>query len=49
MLAWIGCIAGPIGTWCIGEATARLPTAVSSIGFLTTPAIRLILANLFLS
>jgi drug/metabolite transporter (DMT)-like permease len=48
-LGYIGFIAGPIGTWCIVEATARLPTVVSSIGFLSTPAISLILANLFLS
>jgi drug/metabolite transporter (DMT)-like permease len=30
------------------EAAARLPTVVSSIGFLTTPAVSLILANLTL-
>jgi drug/metabolite transporter (DMT)-like permease len=30
------------------EATARLPTVVSSVGFLTTPAVSLILANLLL-
>lgn len=47
-LAYIGLIAGPIGTWCIMEATAKLPTLVSSVGFLTTPAVSLILANLFL-
>jgi drug/metabolite transporter (DMT)-like permease len=47
-LAYIGLLAGPIGTWCIVEATARLPAVVSSIGFLTTPAVSLILANLFL-
>jgi len=47
-LAYIGCVAGPIGTWCIVEATAKLPTMVSSVGFLTTPAISLVLANLLL-
>ena len=47
-LAYIGLIAGPLGTWCIMEATAKLPTLVSSVGFLTTPAISLILANIFL-
>lgn len=47
-LAYIGCVAGPIGTWCVMEATAKLPTLVSSVGFLTTPAVSLILANLFL-
>lgn len=47
-LAYIGFIAGPLGTWCVMEATAKLPTVVSSVGFLTTPAISLILANLLL-
>ena len=47
-LAYIGLLAGPFGTWCIMQATATLPTVVSSVGFLTTPAISLILANLFL-
>jgi drug/metabolite transporter (DMT)-like permease len=30
------------------QATATLPTVVSSVGFLTTPAISLVLANIFL-
>jgi len=47
-LAYIGLIAGPIGTWCVVEATAKLPTMVSSIGFLATPAVSLLLANLLL-
>ncbi|HVC63356.1 MAG TPA: DMT family transporter [Acetobacteraceae bacterium] len=47
-LVYIGFVAGPIGTWCIVEATAKLPTMVSSIGFLTTPAVSLVLANLLL-
>jgi O-acetylserine/cysteine efflux transporter len=47
-LAYIGLVAGPIGTWCVVEATAKLPTMVSSIGFLTTPAVSLLLANLLL-
>jgi O-acetylserine/cysteine efflux transporter len=47
-LAYIGCLAGPVGTWCVVEATAKLPTMVSSIGFLTTPAVSLLLANLLL-
>ena len=46
--AYIGFIAGPLGTWCVMQATATLPTLVSSVGFLTTPAVSLILANLFL-
>jgi O-acetylserine/cysteine efflux transporter len=47
-LAYIGFVAGPIGTWCIVEATAKLPAMVSSVGFLTTPAVSLLLANLLL-
>lgn len=47
-LASIGFVAGPIGTRCVVEATATLPAMVSSIGFLSTPAVSLILANLFL-
>jgi O-acetylserine/cysteine efflux transporter len=47
-LAYIGLIAGPFGTWCVIQATATLPTVVSSIGFLMTPAISLLLANIIL-
>jgi O-acetylserine/cysteine efflux transporter len=47
-LAYIGLIAGPLGTWCVMQATASLPALVSSLGFLTTPAVSLILANVFL-
>jgi drug/metabolite transporter (DMT)-like permease len=47
-LAYIGLIAGPVGTWCVMQATASLPALVSSLGFLTTPAVSLILANIFL-
>ncbi len=47
-LAYIGLIAGPIGTWCIMEASASLPTVVSSVGFLATPAVGLILSSLLL-
>ncbi len=47
-LAYIGLLAGPVGTWCVLEASATLPTVVSSIGFLATPAAGLILSNIFL-
>jgi O-acetylserine/cysteine efflux transporter len=47
-LGYIGLIAGPFGTWCVIQATATLPAVVSSVGFLTTPAISLMLANLLL-
>jgi O-acetylserine/cysteine efflux transporter len=47
-LAYIGLLAGPVGTWCVLEASATLPTVVSSVGFLATPAVGLILSNIFL-
>jgi drug/metabolite transporter (DMT)-like permease len=47
-LGYIGLVAGPLGTWCVVEATQKLPALVSSVGFLTTPAVSLILANIFL-
>ncbi len=47
-ILYVGLIAGPLGTWGIVEATIRLPTVVSSVGFLATPALGLILANLIL-
>jgi O-acetylserine/cysteine efflux transporter len=47
-LAFIGLLAGPVGTWCVMQATATLPMAVSSVGFLATPAAGLILSNLML-
>jgi drug/metabolite transporter (DMT)-like permease len=42
--AYIGCIAGPIGTWCIMQVTSSLPSMVSSIGFLASPALGLLLS-----
>jgi drug/metabolite transporter (DMT)-like permease len=48
-LACIGLLASPLGTWCIVEATARLPAMVSSVGFLATPALSLLLANRLLA
>lgn len=47
-LAYIGMIAGPLGTWCVTQATASLPAPVSSLGSLATPAVSRILANVFL-
>jgi drug/metabolite transporter (DMT)-like permease len=49
MLGYIGLIASPFGSWCVVEAGATLPAVVASVGFLTTPAVSLILANLMLS
>ena len=47
-ILYVGLIAGPLGTWGILEATMRLPTVVSSVGFLATPAVGLVLSNLVL-
>ncbi len=47
-LGYVGLIAGPLGTWCVLQATASLPALVSSLGFLTTPVVSLVLANLLL-
>ena len=47
-MAYIGLIAGPVGTWCVMEASATLPAMVSSVGFLMTPAAGLVLATLWL-
>ncbi len=47
-LGYIGLVAGPLGTWCVMQATASLPAMVSSIGFLSTPAVSLILATVVL-
>ena len=47
-LAAIGLVAGPIGTWCVMQATALLPMVVASTGFLATPATGLLLSVLFL-
>jgi drug/metabolite transporter (DMT)-like permease len=47
-MAYIGVLAGPVGTWCIMEATVLLPTMVTSVGFLATPAVGLVLSNIVL-
>ena len=47
-LSVIGLVAGPIGTWCIMQATSLLPMVVASTGFLATPATGLLLSVLFL-
>ena len=38
-MAFIGVLAGPVGTWCVLSATAVLPAMVASVGFLTMPAV----------
>lgn len=47
-MAFIGFLAGPVGTWCVMEAAAGLPAMVASVGFLMTPAVGLLLASLLL-
>lgn len=47
-LAYIGLLAGPVGTWFVMEAARALPAMVASVGFLLTPAVGLILSNLYL-
>ena len=48
ILGLIGLVAGPVGTWCVMQASATLPAMVASIGFLATPAAGLLLAALWL-
>jgi O-acetylserine/cysteine efflux transporter len=47
-MAYIGLVAGPIGTWAVMEASATLPVMVTSVGFLATPAMGLLLATVWL-
>ncbi len=43
-LAFIGLFAGPVGTWCLMEVAATLPSMVASVGFLAAPALSLLLS-----
>lgn len=47
-LAFLGLLAGPLGTWCIMQSTVALPVVVASLGFLATPAVGLLLSALWL-
>ena len=47
-LAYVGAVAGPIGTWCYLLTMVHLPVVVASVGFLMTPAVGLVLATLWL-
>ena len=47
-MAYIGGLAGPLGTWCALQASRALPAMVSSVGFLATPAAGLLFSNLWL-
>ena len=48
-LAYIGVLAGPVGTWCVLAAAATLPAMVASVGLLATPAMGLLLSSWWLS
>jgi drug/metabolite transporter (DMT)-like permease len=48
LMAAIGLVIAPAGTWCIMQATTMLPMVVASVGFLAGPAVGVILATLFL-
>lgn len=47
-LALIGLVAGPLGTWCVVQATVSLPAVVASTGFLGAPVVGLLLSALWL-
>jgi drug/metabolite transporter (DMT)-like permease len=47
-LAYIGGIAGPVGTWCVMEVAATLPVMVASVGLLLTPAAGLAMSTWWL-
>lgn len=47
-VAYIGLLAGPIGTWCVMQVSLTLPAMVASVGFLATPAAGLLLSTLWL-
>src|SRR6185312_5070561 len=48
MMAAIGLLIAPAGTWSIMQATTMQPNVVASIGFLAGPAVGVILATVFL-
>jgi drug/metabolite transporter (DMT)-like permease len=48
-MAYIGLLAGPVGTWCVMEASVRLPAMVASVGLLMTPAAGLMLSTWWLA
>lgn len=48
-MAYIGGLAGPVGTWCVLQAAASLPAMVASVGLLATPAVGLLLSTWWLA
>lgn len=47
-LLLIGLLIAPLGTWCIMQAQVMLPLVVASVGFLSGPALGVVLASVFL-
>ena len=47
-LAYVGVVAGPIGTWCYLLTMTHLPVVVASVGLLMTPAVGLVLSTWWL-
>lgn len=47
-VGYIGVLVGPIGTWCLMQAQATLPSMVTSVAFLGTPACNLLVATWWL-
>lgn len=47
-LGFVGVLVGPVGTWCVLQATASLPVLAASLGLLATPAVGLLLAAAWL-
>ena len=47
-MLFIGLVAAPIGTWCVIEASRRLPGAVASVWFLLVPAFGVVISALWL-
>jgi len=46
--AFIGLLAAPVGTWCVIEATSRLPGAVASVWFLLVPVVGVVVSAVWL-
>ena len=46
--AFVGGVAGPIGTWATIEAGRRLPGTIVSLGFLMVPALGVVVSSLWL-
>lgn len=47
-MLFIGFVAAPIGTWCVIEASRKLPGAVASVWFLLVPFIGVVVGALWL-